>query len=161
MEDPYGSIRWIGTAAVMSLFFMLSFANFLFDSSTRSHRQFFRNWLAISLFGLPFFLITHDWFRYGIITIILAVALLIPYTFTVSQDQQNHDLSTSHRPELVVLFLIILIAAVIGPHQLDVRRGIVPLIYWQAYGGMAAIAGLTLWRLHAKASAAFQQPEAD
>ena len=25
-----------------------------------------------------FFLITHDWFRYGTITVILAVALLIP-----------------------------------------------------------------------------------
>ena len=87
--------------------------------------------------------------------------MLIPYTITASPDRQNHHLSTPHSPELIVLFLIILVAAVIGPHQIDVRRGIVPLIYWQAYGVMAAIAGLTLWRLHAKESAASQQHEAD
>ena len=69
IEDPYGSIRWIGTAAVMSLFFMLSIAN------AKTHHLFIKNWLAVSLCGLPFFLITHDWFRYGIITVILAVAL--------------------------------------------------------------------------------------
>ena len=36
IEDPYGSIRWIGTAAVMSLFFMLSFAKFFIPSQRQN-----------------------------------------------------------------------------------------------------------------------------
>ena len=147
IEDPYGSIRWIGTAAVMSCFFMLSFANVFFNPQTQSHYRFIKNWLAISLCGLPFFLITHDWFRYGIITIILSIAMLIPLKAKHPPDREKHGLSNTQIPELIVLFSIILIAAVIGPHQLDVRRGILPIIYWQAYGGMAAVAALALWRL--------------
>ena len=146
IEDPYGSIRWIGTAAVMSLFFMLSFANFVFQPSNKTHYLFIKNWLAISLCGLPFFLITHDWFRYGIITVILAVALLIPGLVSKAPAPQQH-LQSTPTAELIALFLLITIAAVIGPHQLDVRRGIVPIMFWQAYGAMAAVAGLTLWRL--------------
>jgi hypothetical protein len=53
------------------------------------------------------------------------------------------------------------VAALIGPHQLDVRRGIVPIVYWQAYGGMAVIAGVTLWRSLAVNSAALKQSEPD
>ena len=146
MEDPYGSIRWIGTAATMSLFFMLSFANFVFQPGNKVHRLFTQNWLAISVCGLPFFLITHDWFRYGTIVITLAIALLIPRATSLSTAPQQVAFP---RPtaELAVLFLLAVIAAAIGPHQLDVRRGIVPIIFWQAYGGMAAVAALTLWRL--------------
>ena len=146
IEDPYGSIRWIGTAAVMSLFFMLSFANFLFHPNAKTHHRFIKNWLAVSLCGLPFFLITHDWFRYGIITVILAVALLILGSVSKAQAPQV-QLQGTPTGELIVLFLLLTIAAVIGPHQLDVRRGIVPIMFWQAYGAMAAVAGLTLWRL--------------
>ena len=125
---------------------MLSFANFLFHPNAKIHHQFIKNWLAVSLCGLPFFLITHDWFRYGIITVILAVALLIPGSVSKAQASQV-QLQSTPTAELIVLFLLLTIAAVIGPHQLDVRRGIVPIMFWQAYGAMTTVAGLTLWRL--------------
>ena len=157
MEDPYGSIRWIGTAATMSLFFMLVIANFFFNPKTKSHYRFIKSWLAISVCGLPFFLITHDWFRYGIITIILAVAMLVPPTTKQPEASYTHELGSSLIPEIVVLFVLAVIAAAIGPHQLDVRRGIVPILFWQAYGGMAAVAALTLWRLLRTEATAFRR----
>ena len=115
--------------------FHTSFANFLFHPNAKTHHRFIKNWLAVSLCGLPFFLITHDWFRYGIITVILAVALLIP----ASKAPQPQP-SITPTAELIVLFLLLTIAAVIGPHQLDVRRGIVPIMFWQAYGAMTTVA---------------------
>ena len=130
-----------------ALFFMLIIANFFFNPKTKSHYRFIKSWLAISVCGLPFFLITHDWFRYGIITIILAFAMLVPLTTKQPEASYTHELGSSLIPELVVLFVLAVIAAVIGPHQLDVRRGIVPITFWLAYGGMAAVAALTLWRL--------------
>ena len=161
IDDPYGSIRWIGTAAAMSLFFMLSIANFICNRQSNAQYYFIKNWLAISLFGLPFFLITHDWFRYGIITIILAVAMLARQAIDQPQDLQYRKLPTRKSIDVVVVFLIVIVAALIGPHQLDVRRGIVPIVYWQAYGGMAVIAGVTLWRSLAVNSAALKQSEPD
>ena len=84
--------------------------------------QFMRTWATFLVISTPFFLITHDWFRYFIFTIIMS--LVTTYRKASLDTCQTSNSLLAERPKLLSLALIaigLLGLIVVGPISNDVR----------------------------------------
>jgi len=108
-----------------------------------SRRRLLRNWLIFAPFAFPFVLITHDWFRYGVVLLLLALLLTAaeaaaddaPFTLRVAWPFARAE---------VWSLLPISAMVLIGPASSDVRKCL-PHNYFHASLGMLGLAAAVYW----------------
>lgn len=107
----------------------------LISWNKNAHNRMLKIWLSWIPLGLPFVLITHDWFRYGVF--LLFLALLVSTDETVQPRERSMPVRIGViRVRLESLTIAILsMCIIIGPLNTDVRK-FLPHNYFHASLGM-------------------------
>jgi len=89
--------------------------------NSQGQRELALIWLSWVPFALPFVLITHDWLRYGVILLLLAMLVAVAQTQSPEPFQEIEPWWSLSVPEASAVAVLTL-CTVIGPANQDVRK---------------------------------------
>jgi hypothetical protein len=90
--------------------------------NAKAASQFTKSWFILLLVSAPFFLITHDWFRYYVFTIIMSLTTTYSKNTEGGIQEINSARETKKKPLFVALLATGLVGLIaVGPISADVR----------------------------------------
>lgn len=145
MDPPRETISRMARSLGVVLAYLFVLLTAMGGGRSPSRAQVFRNWLIFAPFALPFVLITHDWFRYGVILLLLSLLLsaaaagpLAPAVPVMPAHHRRFSLSE------IWALLPLSVMVVVGPYADDVRKCL-PHNYFHASLLMLALAVAVFW----------------
>ena len=143
MDPPRETFSRVCRSLGVVVAYLLVLLTAMGQGAVPSRRRLLRNWLIFAPFAFPFVLITHDWFRYGVVLLLLALLLTAaeaaaddaPFTLRVAWPFARAE---------VWSLLPISAMVLIGPASSDVRKCL-PHNYFHASLGMLGLAAAVYW----------------
>ena len=126
IANPIDVAAQVFRTLVVTLFLACCFTAWIQAHSKAAANYFFKSWWLWLPISLPFFLVTHDWIRYGVINIILCLCTTACRYSTAKSPEESidHDQANSgDQIKLACLAGLLVLSMVIGPYfnQVDIR----------------------------------------
>jgi len=126
IANPIGVAAEVYRTLAVTLFLVCCFTAWIQAHSKAAANYFFQSWWLWLPISLPFFLVTHDWIRYGVVNIILCLCTTACRDSTAKSPEGsiNHDQANSgNQIKLACLAGLLVLSMVIGPYfnQVDIR----------------------------------------
>lgn len=142
-DPPRDTLARMARSLGVVLAYLLVMLTAMGPGRSPSRRVVVQRWLIFAPVALPFVLITHDWFRYGVILLTLALLLTAAEAGTGRPgllQPEGWSLTPDERWALLPLSAMV----VIGPYGEDVRK-FLPHNYFHASLLMLAFAAAIFW----------------
>jgi hypothetical protein len=153
VANPVGVAAEVYRTLVVTLFLSCSFTAWIQAYNKAAANYFIRSWWLWLPISLPFFLVTHDWIRYGVINIILCLCVTACRfsTHDPAREPGNYmPLNSDDKIRLGCLAALLVLSIVIGPYfnQVDIRTN--PVSQLGTKYTLVCLAGLALIRYQKK-----------
>jgi hypothetical protein len=143
IDPPRETISRVSRSLGVVLAYLLVLLTAIGQGRNPSRALLLRNWLLLAPFALPFVLITHDWFRYGVILLLVALLLTAAQVTPAASKAwplPGWRLASGEAWSLLPVSAMVLI----GPASADVRKCL-PHNYFHASLGMLGLAAVVYW----------------
>jgi len=157
ISSPITILAEVYRTLVVTLFISCCFTIWIQAYSNDAAKYFMSRWWLWLPISLPFFLVAHDWVRYGVVIIILCLCVTA-YRFNIynsAYSPSNHSqANAADKIKLACLTGLLVLSISIGPYfnQVDIRKNPVPAM-GPKYT-LLCLASLALIRYQNKPSAA-------
>jgi len=131
ISNPITVFAEVYRTLVVTLFISCCFTLWIQAYSKDAAKYFIRRWCLWLPISLPFFLVAHDWVRYGVVIIILCLCVTA-YRFsiynTADRPSSYSQTNAADKVKLAYLTGLLVLSISIGPYfnQVDIRTNPVP-----------------------------------